>query len=142
MRTVEELCEVLRQRGLKVTPQRRLIFEALRDSGDHPSAEDIYQAVIEVMPDMSLATVYHTLNDLVGMGELVNLDLGEGKSRYDTHTGSHRHLVCLGCRKVVDIMRSPCCAELPAEEARGYEIERCDVVFYGRCPECQGGVHD
>jgi Fe2+ or Zn2+ uptake regulation protein len=140
VKTVEELCEDLRQRGLKVTPQRRLIFEALRDSGDHPSAEDIYRAVVEVMPDMSLATVYHTLNDLVGMGELVDLDLGEGKSRYDTYTGQHCHLVCLGCRKVVDIRQRPCCAELFAEEARGYEIERCDVVLYGRCPECQGVV--
>ncbi len=141
VRTVEELCEALRQRGLKVTPQRRLIFEALRDSRGHPSAEDIYHAVIEVMPDMSLATVYHTLNDLVGMGELVSLDVGEGKSRYDTHIGSHCHLVCLGCRKVVDILQSSSWAELSAEEARGYEIERCDVVFYGRCPECQRGVH-
>jgi Fe2+ or Zn2+ uptake regulation protein len=138
MRTVDELCESLRDRGLKVTPQRRLIFEALRDSSDHPSAEDIYQAVIEVMPEMSLATVYHTLNELVGMGELVDLDLGEGKSRYDTDTGGHCHLVCLGCRKVVDIMRRPESVELLSEEAKGYEIERCDVVFYGRCPECQG----
>jgi Fe2+ or Zn2+ uptake regulation protein len=142
VKTVDELCEALRKRGLKVTPQRRLIFEALHDSCDHPSAEDIYHAVIEVMPDMSLATVYHTLNDLVGMGELVELDLGEGKSRYDTHSGQHCHLVCLGCRKVLDIMGSPYYAELSAAEARGYEIERCDVVFYGRCPECQGGAHD
>ena len=49
------------------------------------------------------------------------------------------HLVCLGCRKVVDILQNPPCVELSAEEARGYEIERCDVVFYGRCPECQRG---
>jgi Fe2+ or Zn2+ uptake regulation protein len=137
MRTVEELCDTLREKGLKVTPQRRLIFEALRDRGEHPSAEDIYQVVGEVMPDMSLATVYHTLNELVGMGELVELDLGEGKSRYDTNTGNHCHLVCLGCRKVVDIMRQPECVELLAEESQGYEIERCDIVFYGRCPDCQ-----
>jgi Fe2+ or Zn2+ uptake regulation protein len=140
MRTVEELCDTLREKGLKVTPQRRLIFEALRDRGEHPSAEDIYHVVSEIMPDMSLATVYHTLNELVGMGELVELDLGEGKSRYDTLTSDHCHLVCLGCRKVVDIMRQPECVELLAEESRGYEIERCDIVFYGRCPDCQRSV--
>lgn len=140
MRTVDELCEVLRERGLKVTPQRRLIFEALRDSGHHPSAEDIYDVVREVMPDMSLATVYHTLNELVAMGELVALDLGEGKSRYDIDTDGHCHLVCLGCRKVMDISRYPGCVELAPGESRGFEIERCDIVFYGRCPDCQGGV--
>jgi len=137
MRPVEQLCEVLRERGLKVTPQRRLIFEALYDSPEHPSADDIYNAVKEAMPDMSLATVYHTINDLVTMGELVELDLGEGKSRYDPLTSHHHHLVCLDCRKVEDIARDLDCVQLLPEEMNGYQVERCDVVFYGRCPDCQ-----
>ena len=137
MRPVDELCEALREQGLKVTPQRRLIFEALRDNPNHPSAEDIYHAVGDVMPDMSLATVYHTLDHLVTMGELVQLDLGEGKSRYDTHTSGHFHLVCEGCREVLDIAGDPDCAELRPTETRGYQIDRCEVVFYGRCPHCQ-----
>ena len=137
MRPVDELCEVLRERGLKVTPQRRVIFEALCDSPEHPSADDIYHAVKEAMPDMSLATVYHTINDLVAMGDLVELDLGEGKSRYDPRTSQHPHLVCLGCRKVEDIPRDLDCVQLLPEEMNGYQIERCDVVFYGRCPDCQ-----
>lgn len=137
MRPVEQLCEVLRERGLKVTPQRRVIFEALCDSLDHPSADDIYHAVKGAMPDMSLATVYHTINELVAMGELVELDLGEGKSRYDPLTSHHHHLVCLGCRKVEDIARDLDCVQLLPEERNGYQIERCDVVFYGRCPDCQ-----
>jgi len=137
MRPVEQLCEVLRERGLKVTPQRRLIFEALYDSPKHPSADDIYSAVKDAMPDMSLATVYHTINDLVTMGELVELDLGDGKSRYDPLTSEHPHLVCLGCRKVEDIARDLDCVRLLPEEMNGYQIERCHVVFYGRCPDCQ-----
>jgi Fe2+ or Zn2+ uptake regulation protein len=137
MRPVDELCEILRERGLKVTPQRRLIFDALYDSPDHPSADDIYNAVKEAMPDMSLATVYHTINDLVTMGELVELNLGEGKSRYDPLTSQHLHLVCLGCRKVRDIPRDLDCVQLLPEEMNGYQIERCDVVFYGHCPDCQ-----
>ncbi len=137
MRSVEELCEVLRERGLKVTPQRRLIFEALHDSCEHPSAEDVYRAVTEVMPDISVATVYHTLNDLVAMGELLELDLGEGKSRFDSCTRGHSHLVCLGCRQVVDIMDDPGFLQLLAERPYGYQIERCEVVYYGYCPDCQ-----
>jgi Fe2+ or Zn2+ uptake regulation protein len=136
MRPVDELCEALRERGQKVTPQRRLIFEALRDGSDHSSAEEVYDMVRDVMPDVSLATVYHTLNDLVTMGELVELDLGEGKSRYDTFTNGHCHLVCLACRKVVDVLRDPDCVELLPQETRGYQIERCEVVFYGYCPKC------
>ncbi|HUV73228.1 MAG TPA: Fur family transcriptional regulator [Anaerolineae bacterium] len=137
MRSVEELCEVLRERGLKVTPQRRLIFEALRQAPEHPTADDIYHAVREVMPDMSLATVYHTLNDLAAMGELVELDLGEGKSRYDTSTAGHPHLVCQVCRKIEDVLRDLDSVELLPKETHGYRIERWAMVFYGRCPECQ-----
>lgn len=137
MRPVEQLCEVLHQRGLKVTPQRRLIFEVLHDGLQHPSADDIYDTVKEVMPDISVATVYHTINDLVTMGELVELDLGEGKSRYDPVTNQHQHFVCLGCRKVEDIPRGLDCVQFLPEEMDGYQIERCDVVFYGHCPDCQ-----
>jgi Fur family peroxide stress response transcriptional regulator len=138
MRPVEELCEVFRERGLRITPQRRLIFEALRDDMDHPTVEDIYRRVQEVMPDVSLATVYHTLEHLEEMGEVLQLDLGEGKSRYDPSTGTHHHLVCLGCRRVLDIMRDIGGLELSPKERSGYQIIRCDVVFYGHCPDCQG----
>ena len=138
MRPVEELCAVFREKGLKVTPQRRLIFQALRGDVDHPTVEDIYRRVQEVMPDISLATVYHTLRDLEEMGEVLQLDLGEGKCRYDPCTDGHHHLVCLGCRRVLDIMRTFDGFELLPEETPGYQIVRCDVVFYGYCPDCQG----
>ena len=137
MRPVEEICDVLRESGMKVTPQRRMIFEILQHSEEHPTAEEIHDTARETMPDMSLATVYHTLNDLVRMGELVELDLGEGKSRYDPSTDGHYHLVCLGCRQVVDIPRTANPPQIHPVESRGYEIERCDVVFYGYCPDCQ-----
>ena len=138
MRPIEALCDALREKGLKVTPQRRLIFEPLQDNVDHPTVEDIYRRVQEVMPDISLATVYHTLRDLVEMGEVMELDLGEGKSRYDPCTDAHRHLVCLNCRRVLDGLHDFNGLELSPTETSGYQIVRCEVVFYGYCPECQG----
>ena len=138
MRPVEALCDVLREKGLKVTPQRRLIFETLQDNVDHPTVQDIYRRVQEVMPDISLATVYHTLRDLVEMGEVMELDLGEGKSRYDPCTAPHYHLGCLGCRHVLDVVHNFDGLELSPAETSGYQIVRCEVVFYGYCPECQG----
>lgn len=137
MRSVEELCRIFRAQGYKVTPQRRLIFQALRDDEGHPTAEEIYHTVREVMPDMSLATVYHTLNDLVEMGEVVQLDLGEGKSRYDPAAEDHHHVVCLGCRRVLDIRRAFSGLRLLPEEAPGYQIVRRELVFYGFCPDCR-----
>lgn len=138
MRPVKELCDMLRERGMKITPQRRLIFEVLQDGAEHPTAEDIYHSVRDAMPDISPATVYHALNDLVAMGEVTELDLREGKRRYDPCTDGHYHLVCLNCRGVVDIMRASENPKLLPEEASGYQIVRCDVVFYGYCSGCQG----
>jgi Fe2+ or Zn2+ uptake regulation protein len=138
MRPVQQLCDLFHEQGLKVTPQRRQIFEALQDDIDHPAAEDVFQRVQDVMPDISLATVYHTLNHLVEMGEILELDLGEGKSRYDLSTEDHHHLVCLGCRRIVDIEHHFDGLGLSPEESSGYEIVRREVVFYGYCPECQG----
>jgi LSD1 subclass zinc finger protein len=137
MRAVEELCQALRERGLKVTPQRRLIFEALRDGAEHPTAEDMHHSVQEVMPDISLATIYHTLNDLVEMGEVLELDLGQGRSRYDPCTDDHCHLVCLGCRRVLDLPPTTDGIESAAKETVGWEIVRREVVFYGYCPDCR-----
>ena len=121
-----------------MTPQRRFIFEALQDHVAHPTVEDIYRKVREVMPDISLATVYHTVKHLEELGEVVQLDLGEGKSRYDPCTDGHSHLVCVECRGVLDIVRDFEGLELLPEETSGYQVLRCDVAFYGYCPECQG----
>jgi len=140
MRCTEELSSSLRERGLKVTPQRRLIFQALEGNSSHPSAEDIYARVSPIMPTISLTTVYKTLKGLVEMKELQELDLGTGRTHYDPITGPHSHLVCLGCRKVVDIFRDySTVMTVPPEEAQGFTLTRHQVILYGHCPGCSVG---
>ncbi len=76
MKSPEALSEVVRARGGKVTPQRERIFRYLAEHGDHPTAEAVYAAVVVDMPTISLRTVYQTLNDLVALRELSQLDVG------------------------------------------------------------------
>jgi Fe2+ or Zn2+ uptake regulation protein len=64
-------------------------------------------------------------------------DLSEGGTRYDTSTGQHHHLFCLGCHTLVDIDRDFQQLELPPDETGGYRIVRRQVTFYGYCPDCQ-----
>ena len=78
MQSVTALAESFRQKGLKITPQRRLIFEALVGDHSHPTADDVYQRVVPALPNISRTTVYNTLGELVALGELVEIDLGEG----------------------------------------------------------------
>ena len=136
--SVDALVEQFRREGRKITPQRRAIFEALIRDVSHPTAEEIYQRVQSVMPDMSRTTVYNTLHELVAVGALIEVaDLSGGGARYDTSTSQHHHLFCLGCHTLVDIDRDFQRLELPANEAAGYHIVRRQVTFYGYCPNCQ-----
>jgi len=135
MSTVDHLCAQLRERGRRVTPQRRAIIQALlEDDGMHSTAEQIFTRVCGAMPDMSHATVYNTLHELVEMGVLLELDLGLGERRYDITTTDHAHLVCLGCGRVEDVPYV--CGTLPPEHAHGFRVMDCRVIFRGYCPAC------
>ncbi len=94
MRSPDELTEVFRRRGLKVTPQRRAVFRVLFDDQTHPSAEAVHRTVAAEMPTVSLRTVYQTLNDLAEMGEIRNLDLGTGSARFDPNIEQSTTMPC------------------------------------------------
>ncbi len=136
--SLDMLIELLRQSGRKVTPQRRAILEQLVQDDTHPTAEEIYQRIAQTMPDVSRATVYNTLHELVALGVLAEVqDLGENRLRYDTHMDIHHHLFCTRCHALVDIHREFERLHLTPEEAAGYQILKHQVTFYGLCPECQ-----
>ena len=136
MTSVERLCTQLREHGRRVTPQRRAIIKALLDSaGVHPTADQVFKLVQVVMPDMSPATVYNTLHEMVEIGELLELDLGLGERRYDLYTDSHAHLVCLGCGRVMDVPFVEPPVLLP-EHAPGFRVVEHNVIFRGYCAEC------
>ncbi len=135
VRSPTELTEAFRQRGLKVTPQRLAIFQALHHHTGHPSAESVYAQVVADMPTVSLRTVYQTLNDLADMGELQQLTFGAGPSRFDPNTDGHHHLVCEMCGRVRDVYVDAA-PVLAGPAADGYRITATEIVFRGVCDEC------
>jgi Fur family peroxide stress response transcriptional regulator len=136
MQSVQTLCERLRDEGKKVTPQRRLIYQALCDKTTHPRAEDIYEEVRAVIPDISLATVYKTLRELVEMGELLEIKHDGQQSRFDPRTDQHNHLVCTSCGRMEDVLQQFPNIELNETERRNFQIKQSEVVFWGTCPDC------
>jgi Fe2+ or Zn2+ uptake regulation protein len=138
VKSPEELTQIFRSRGLKVTPQRQSIFRALHGSTTHPTAEAVYDTVSREMPTISLRTVYQTLNDLTQMGELLAFDLGTGSVRFDPHTTHHHHLVCGSCGKVQDVDADFPGVALPAATPFGFEVTSTEIVFRGRCHDCVG----
>ena len=137
MKSPTELTELFRDRGLKVTPQRRAIFEALHGNTEHPTAEGIHTQVSEAMPTISLRTVYQVLHDLADMDELVQLDLGTGSTRFDPNLDEHHHLVCESCGTVLDVHGDLTDTHLPAADAVGFEVSSTQIVFRGMCAACR-----
>lgn len=131
------MAQLFRERGLKLTPQRECIFGVLDGNAEHPSAEAVFAEARQRMPTMSLKTVYQTLNDLADMGEICQLDLGTGSSRFDPNVEAHHHLVCTSCGRVRDLYAEFPGVSLPVEQAQGFAVGSAEVVFRGRCQECQ-----
>ena len=140
MKSPAELTELFHARGLKVTPQRQAIFRILHDAETHPTAESVYAAVTREMPTVSLRTVYQTLNDLSEMGEILQLDLGTGSSRFDPNIDNHHHLVCDSCGQVVDVYTDTTGLRVTPRQRHGFDITSTEVVFRGTCADCRSSV--
>ncbi len=140
MKSPSELTELFRAQGLKVTPQRQCVFRALDGNLEHPTAEGIYERVTGEMPTVSLRTVYQTLNDLAAMGEISQIDLGTGSSRFDPNLEDHHHLVCDSCGVVVDVPGDTSAVRVPSDQTHGFALSRTEVVFRGVCPACRGSA--
>ena len=140
MRTPEELTDLFRAQGRKVTPQRQAIFSILQDNPAHPTADAVYALARMGMPTISLRTVYQTLNDLAEMGEVQILDLGTGSVRFDPDCGAHHHLVCSGCGAVRDLYADFSHLAVPQGLEQGFLVGEAEVVFRGLCAECRVSV--
>jgi Fe2+ or Zn2+ uptake regulation protein len=142
MTFVDDLCAQLRARGRRVTPQRRAIIQVLQEDHSHPTAEQVFARARRVMPDMSRATVYNALHELVEIGMVREVDLGLRERHYDITTGEHAHLICLECGHIEDVPYDPDALALPRERVPGFEVVDCSVVFRGYCPACASRVEN
>jgi Fe2+ or Zn2+ uptake regulation protein len=133
MSRFEKLVQKFKQRGYKMTPQRRAILEVLTRDMSHPTAEQIHEAVRERMPDISLATVYNTLHELAEMQELYGLDLGHGVRHYEISRGEHAHRVCLICGRIEDVPGDFEKVRSLFQWGDGFRPVRYAVTIYGYC---------
>jgi len=137
MSSLASMVQAFRTHGRKITPQRRLIFQALAVGQRHPTAEQIYQEVAAVLGDTSRTTVYNTLHELVALGELQEIDLGDGRTRYDSDPTPHHHLHCLRCHTLIDLHEQFAGLDVAPEARAGFTIVARRVIFDGYCPACQ-----
>lgn len=133
VRAAADVTQAFRDRGLKVTPQRQVLFEILCDHAGHPCADTVFAEASKRMPGISLRTVYHTLTDLVAMGELGVLSVDSGATRFDPNVEPHHHTVCRSCGAVGDVYL----AEFDRPPSLdGFVVDSVGVIIRGLCATC------
>ena len=151
------LLPCLRERGWRVTPQRRAVVTVLEQGVQHVTAEEVHKAARVIVPETSLATVYNVLTELIEMGAISEVRLDRGAALFDTNVAVHYHHVCDDCGRIADVaapdmsacLRSceqgcemqgalcaspmKCCLRLPELATQGYSVDQVEIVFRGHC---------
>jgi len=129
--------------GHRFTKQRAAVYRYLADTDVHPTADEVYLAVRQDLPGISLAAVYKSLETLVGCGLAVKLTYGDGSARYDGQTDPHHHARCLACGRVVDIDGKIADSEIEGLRARvgAFTVTGFRLELSGYCATCvpEGG---
>ena len=136
-----EPADLLRQKGVQVTAQRLAVLRAVADR-PHGTADDVAGAVRAEIGAISRQGVYDALAVLVDKALPRRIQPAGSPTRYEHRVDdNHHHLVCRSCGETVDVDcavgAAPC---LHAADARGYEIDEAEVIYWGRCPACREGA--
>src|SRR3954470_7710498 len=131
------LIGVLHERGQRVTPQRLVINRLLRERNRHVSADELLDAVEERLPNVSLPTVYSTLELFEELGLVRRVGSVGGRVLWDSRLDDHHHAACARCGRVEDIdVPVDASAAVTAARDAGFSDARAGLVVTGLCREC------
>lgn len=118
------------------TRQLAAVYDALAASHDHPTADELCRRVRQVLPRVSLGTVYRNLDKLRAQGRLRVVRLEGGQAHFDAVLDAHDHFVCEGCGAVADLPASAAVPDVRGLTAAGYQVRWYTTALYGRCRAC------
>ncbi len=135
---LEELRTRCREAGMNITPQRSAVYKALIGALDHPTPDDLFVAVRADMPEISLATIYKSLEALKKLGVVREVArLGEAR-RFDANLDHHHHMICTRCGRVSDLDHAEFEGLRPPESLEGFVPSEVTVQVFGECSTCGG----
>ncbi len=119
---------------MRQTKQKSAILKFLRSKRQHYSATQIYDAVRQEIPNISLGTVYRNLSQLIESGEIISVETSDKCVFYDGFISDHAHFVCKSCREIYDF-------DMPKNMANaltgdGFMVDTERFVCYGLCKNC------
>ena len=140
-KSLESTRRAINAPGLRITSQRSLILDVIRQGQGHLDADEVYRRAREKKPRLSLSTVYRTLQTLKRLGLVEELHFDEAHHHYEVKpSAEHHHLVCLGCGKVIEFSR-PLSRYIRKNvpEAKDFDVVETEVRVSGYCTKCRQG---
>ncbi len=128
--------------GLRASAPRILICEYLCRSKSHPSVDEIYGALHDKVPSLSLTTVYNTLRTFCDVGIARMLPVADGEMRFDGNVSPHAHFICSGCGSITDVsLHDGFDFSGVLSVPEGFRMESASIVLTGHCPNCAGALN-
>jgi len=137
--TERKVAAILRQHSYKLTPQRRVVIQAIASNQDHLTPTAIYERVHQHHPNIGFVTIYRTLEILAQLGLICELHAGGSCRSYTISApGHHHHLICSNCSRVIDFTGCELGkVEQDLSSKTGFRIEGHLLEFIGLCQACQ-----
>ena len=122
---------------MRYSKQREAVYNVLLSTKSHPDASWIYAKTREVVPNVSLATVYRNLSELISLGKVKKVSVEGFAERYDANVCSHAHFACEKCGRIFDVDGSRFSVNCDMSN-----VSHCEITFYGCCDECKSSMPD
>ena len=137
---LDKLKLIVKQKGLKYTKQREIIFETILECNKHLGAEDIYNLIIEKHPDekIGIATVYRALIFLEDAKLITSIALENDSKKYEPNFKDHHdHIICIKCNKIVEFINDKIEKEQEKiAKEKGFQLLNHTMYLYGICSDC------
>ena len=135
----EKSLELIQNQGYRLTRQRRLVLDILRENGGHLEAEEIYRLARNSNEKISLATVYRSLAMFKDTGLVQEHSLGQDHGHFESAPKKpHYHFTCLKCGKIIEF-DAPQVESLAEKVSKTYQLQILDahLLFQGYCSTCR-----
>ena len=127
----------LRERGYKLTSQRLAIISLLSKDMTHPGAADILKKIRKSLPQVSMSTVYYTLDILKKEGLIQELEFYDQDNRYDINISNHINLICKKCGRIEDLSGGISLSYMQIQQKTDFQPIAMRYEYYGYCKECR-----
>ena len=138
---INRLKKIIKQKGLKYTKQREVIFETILNCEKHLDAEDIYSVILTKYPSekIGIATIYRALVFLEDANLISSISVGKDAKKFETSFKEHHdHLICVNCNKIIEFINNT--IEKEQEKTaieNGFKLLNHTMYLYGICKDCQ-----